>query len=788
MPGPERKHWLLAGAGAVVLNLLVFLPVYAGLTAVYFRDILVNHAPATGWLASRLASGQAPLWCDRILGGMPFWGDPVQGVLYPGRLLLIPFSGLHPLQLYGIFAGIHFLVAQAGYFRLGARLGLRPWAAFAVSASIAYGGCALTIHSLIQFLLAFSLLGWAGVALLDHLRAPSVRSALAVSFWTALMVTTGDLQCVYLFSLFALAVSLFGADRGRRQRTVLLTGGALGLAALIAAAAILPGLELSAESSRREVNTADYSSSWSWNPVRIVEWAAPGLFDPPPQAAVTTGHLERGVAGENGFYFNRAAPGILVLAMLPAVLWSARRDRGILWLLGCSVLALLVAMGENLPLWGAARALLPGWDQFRFPERQLLQAFIALALASGLALEHLLRENEGAPRRLLSGAAVFLGLLLALALSGVTPDGASGWLEALGFRPFPELTLHAALAFRIGAVLIAGGAAVWILLQWQPKLVPWVLTGLVIAELSAAGFPVLRQVPAEIFPRPLELEKMLPASAPGAAPVPARIFVDVDREVRGKDARLVRAALDWQRLAGDLVMLTPWSVPGGYNSSRPMDHELASRTIPAATGLRLQSLDYLVTEEGREPQAGYDCGGEDIPVLHGRICRHTAALPPARAPKAWKVLTSADLEAKLSGPGWDPAAIEYLGPRLSGRPAAAPPGGGGKAGNASVQVKAWTPERRTLAVLRGEAGPVVLRDNYFPGWKVYVDGKPAGDALVANGFQLAAWTPAGESVVEFRYEPWTVRAGMIVSVLALILAAGLWVSGGKDGKAPVTPG
>jgi hypothetical protein len=63
---------------------------------------------------------------------------------------------------------------------------------------------------------------------------------------------------------------------------------------------------------------------------------------------------------------------------------------------------------------------------------------------------------------------------------------------------------------------------------------------------------------------------------------------------------------------------------------------------------------------------------------------------------------------------------------------------------------------------------LVLSDTYYPGWVARVDGQPTtvlrGDVL----FRVVA-VPAGEHDVEFRFEPASVRLGLAISVVSLLL-------------------
>lgn len=78
-----------------------------------------------------------------------------------------------------------------------------------------------------------------------------------------------------------------------------------------------------------------------------------------------------------------------------------------------------------------------------------------------------------------------------------------------------------------------------------------------------------------------------------------------------------------------------------------------------------------------------------------------------------------------------------------------------------------------------ENGPgfVVLSDQYFPGWKAYVNGKET-PVYCVDGLLRGVVVPQGKNVVEFWYRPWKVYAAGIAGLLALGLAlAGVFVSG-----------
>ena len=79
-----------------------------------------------------------------------------------------------------------------------------------------------------------------------------------------------------------------------------------------------------------------------------------------------------------------------------------------------------------------------------------------------------------------------------------------------------------------------------------------------------------------------------------------------------------------------------------------------------------------------------------------------------------------------------------------------------------------------LVELRSErAALLVVSDAWYPGWRATVNGRDAPIARVNAAFR-GVRVPAGKSVVEMQFKPWTVRLGILVS-LATLAAALLWL-------------
>lgn len=76
------------------------------------------------------------------------------------------------------------------------------------------------------------------------------------------------------------------------------------------------------------------------------------------------------------------------------------------------------------------------------------------------------------------------------------------------------------------------------------------------------------------------------------------------------------------------------------------------------------------------------------------------------------------------------------------------------------------PNRLDIHTASSGPGILVVSENYFPGWRVYVDGQPA-QLLRVNYNLRGVLLPQGEHAVSFVYRPWSVLIGVIVSLLTL---------------------
>lgn len=75
----------------------------------------------------------------------------------------------------------------------------------------------------------------------------------------------------------------------------------------------------------------------------------------------------------------------------------------------------------------------------------------------------------------------------------------------------------------------------------------------------------------------------------------------------------------------------------------------------------------------------------------------------------------------------------------------------------------------------GPGGELVVEENSWSGWRATLDGEPAG---LLEGDRLRVNAPQGEHEFRFRYLPWDVPLGLLITLLGLALSLRLWIRAG----------
>ena len=504
-----------------------------------------------------------------------------------------------------------------------------------------------------------------------------------------------------------------------------------------AALTLIPGYEMTSHTVRAEMNYRE-ASRYSLPPVGLVGLFIPGFFGRGP--ADFWGPWDRVEVGYIG-----VLP--LILAALAAVL---RRDRLTCFLLGLTILSLLLAFGGFTILHGWLY-LLPGFDKVRAPARFIYLFNFSVAILAALGLDALLRPldrgGRAVLRRLLKAAPwVWLGIAL-ISL----PLGYHAILTAQGKdATIYKRTVSAVNGLVIFLLLLAACLAFLYLrrYRWGQQIMGPVAVALIALDLFSMGAntDLEHNDPTVGFQHP-EVIEFLKSD-------PSYYRIDTGTgvwDVWQPDASLLYGIFDVSGIWNPLQLADYrryWDAVGltGLRSSRLYDFVNAKYVI----GHKDVPLDWdkFVPVFDRDPQVN--------------VYLNTRALP--RAILVHQAITVPDQESAfvcIQDPGFDPASSVVVegGKPLQGNIDA----GDGVAGSESLDITAYGPNAIHLTANTLTEAYLVLSEVYYPGWKAYVDGRPQ-PVLRANYAFRAIYLEPGQHEIRLVFEPLSWKVGLGVSL------------------------
>lgn len=776
-----RRHfrprtWAPWIAAAIALALTAA-PLLFGLR--YFGwDLTLNDMGYLCELKRRLAAGD-PLWLSPLIGnGSPLLIDPAAQLFYPPRWLML----LLPVEL-GTSAIVvfHVAVAAGAVTWLVRGHGVRPTFAIGAGLACALSGVVLdtTVHSVYAVSASWQAMAWAAgrqLARRPHQRRWFVVTTLAL----CASLLGGEPQSFAI----GCALVLLEAWRARRSplptraRRLGLAAVSAGLAFAMAAALWLPALAELALTPRFGSLASGMATLCSFRAQYWIGLIAPGVFTEPLTSGrylweVATGSSGAGVAGD---IWNRT-PYLGPLFLTLALLGSGRRRAGSAAIV--AALGLLLALGDQTPLFRWAATVFPPLGFFRYPAKYLVVTALAAAVLLGHGLEGIVRS--AALRRCWQrGAAVALVALL-VAIGQVL--WRRGWFDGLDAAAIaggdgPTVSTLIATALAQGAAPLAAALALSSLPgRWRHGVAGALVLDLVLAAAGSVGLG------AGLASLQSPLVGAL--GRPGDPPV-----VCHHGDVKERRLTVAGAPADWSMQALHRLLVLP-----NLNTCDGLATGFGYTVF--ASGLQLR-LEHAITLG--LPAAGHALGCDTLVTLYPTPdeTAHEVTLPGFggvdSAGNALRVYALGDPIARallVQQPLWfddddsvyqhivaSAAAVQILRAvddpvRRQPAPAALPAG---------VDVGAleidWPRRDRATVAAAGHGGAVIgLRTLFLRGWSARQAGRELRVVRVGGNFVGAVVDDVTAGPIAFSYRPPRLVAGVLASAigwLLLLAIAGSW--------------
>lgn len=747
---PARGQWQRRGwvADLLAIGLLLALCYF------FFWQILTPNPLNRRWFASgdftdqfyafryflskELWSGRLPLWNPHTFSGVPFLADVQAAVYYPIGLLVILLAGKGGLPLIAVEVEviIHYFLASLFVYLFVKQVTGRRLAGLVSGIIYAYGSY-LTSYPKLQMVILEGQT-WVPLALLAvHLAAREEREARkqrsiawlacgGLALGLTALAGHGQTLLFAAYTVMGYLVFQFAPlwwSAGRRGR-VALTAQVLVLPLIalgLGAAQLIPSIEYTRLSNRAQMSFAQAGGGYANSDILA-------LFLP-------------------GFRLIYIGVLPLILAILALVLKRIRE--AVFWGVA-ALLALLLSLGDGSALHTFLYVFAPGFNLFRGQERAMQVFSLATAVLAGYGMAILdhpmarkVKHRYATFFRLALWAnigALVLALLAFLMVSTVAPPEPGG--------------VNDLLERSVLLVILLGLSTLVLFLRLGHRLRGWRLAALVLPIIIFDLFTVnyghqFRGGKARDRFVVTPLVEFLQGQ-----PTPFRVQDD-------------------HLLPGNYGCVWGLEAMGGISPLRLRTYRSFLDALPEERARSLLNVVYVISEStelrGGELVGEYGTPGKEL-YLHRLID------PGPRAHLVYSVEVRPDDDEalqRLADPDFNHRETVVL--------AEEPPLALAGSGEGRVEFADRQPTHLTLEVDSDSDGILVLSETYYPGWQATVDGREA-PVLRANTALRAVPITAGRHRVEMVFRPWSVPAGLGLSVLTLVavLIGLLWLRRGSD--------
>jgi len=793
----RKKTTLLCIALLFVMTLLFFAPVVFSSKTFISRDHYVFFNPRRFFAAETIRQEAAlPLWNPYIACGVPFQANLQSSVFYPPSLLyyVLPFQ-----KGFKYFVVLHYFIGALCMFLLMRQWKSTRWEALLAAVVFAFGGYLVSINDNVAFLTAGV---WLPLVLVCHHRALERGSffyALVTAMVIGLQVFAGDASFYLLASLICTCCYTLlwpfirgpgSARAGARPWALLGTAWVPGL--LLASVQILPFIEFVLNSVRIDGVGFDRATKWSYHPLELIQLIVPYFGG-------TTVPETRwfGQYWLDTFYIG-------IFPLICAILFFVCAKDRIKIVLGILLaVGILLSFGKYNPLYEYLYRFLPGLNMVTYPVKFLFIGSFVLAVAAGKGMGSFweMCRDKKSVQRFLTVLAVPTLVLAAFVVSGSLLQQelydvfSSLYPKTEYLEPYcrPQFYLllkdvSAALVVIILFVLIAWAAGRGRLGRQAAFLIVIVIT---CADLTFIGKPREPIIDESAFLHKGTTVQFLEEDTSVFRIYTLSRFVTQWRfqhvyylpfeQVYRVCQDLVRANLNMYNHIYSVEECSAVLSRPFYDVFLPAEYCFAQGRTELAdidyckNVLNLLNIRYILS-----PYALDGYGFNLVKDGKPKIYENPTALPRVFFARECVVAdTQEGVLEMMKGEGFDPEQKIYIS-RAEAEKIETPssdksPSPAGEPLAWTASFNEYTPNRITLETETDRYAFLVFSDNYYPGWKAFVDGREVPVLRVDHTLKGIA-VEQGVHRIEFVFQPAVLTIGACISIGALFgICLGLYM-------------
>lgn len=534
-----------------------------------------------------------------------------------------------------------------------------------------------------------------------------------------------------------------------------------------ASISFLPVYKWSKTTERAGGMATEEGMSWSMPPEELATYLIPGFFGlSRKEAGIDPGYIDIHYWGRMIFTQTTDYMGILPL-VLAGVALLYRRNWHTKFFLFLSAFTMIVALGKHTPIYRFMYYYLPGFSTFRVPKMILFLFAFGVSVIAGFGAQWLFFDEDGNKRKriknILYGLAAILIVTAGLTIyayldrEGLIQAYKSDLARAFRWKLPPDIAYQRFMNIIWGAVSFMAMlgvviALLWVILKgWVSK--SWLLIFATIFFIIDVWGVNGRFIVTTPWPKP-EKNNVIK-------------FLEKDKDLF-KVATFANEPSFYYAMYGIHVISSYLAV------SEKEFAEYRDRLDLSGNLLDLMNVKYVTIRKSDigDPPLGsiimgkYIVASNDDPDI--AVLMNMKYLPRAYPIHQAIVEKNRYLALNmLDHPQFMPREMVVL----EEEPSAYLPSSPLPSSASKVNISQYSNDEITIQAEMAQDGFLVLSEKYYPGWKVYVDGKRE-KIYKADYIMRAVYLSKGSHVVKFVFDPWAYKVGLWVSSATFLFLIG----------------